>query len=662
MDTANKKKPPLKKNSFRTMPVQIRAVSEEEREIELSFSSENPVDRWFGPEILCHDEGCVDLSRLENVGSVLFHHGRDPVYGSLPIAKIKSLSLDEATKRGKAVVIFDQDEKSDLIYQKVKNGSLKGISVGYTVNTYEEVRTGGTSSNGRFAGPCYVATRWQPLEISFEPVPADGDVGAGRNQDPESEDNEMGRTNEPATPTTVPTAAPEGTGEQRGTTPTTPAPATPAAPAAPATPTRSAAEIERERCSEIYSICQRFQVEPEEYIKDGTPIDQVRAAILDKLEKSNKPLTSHVQMVADEEDRYRDAARDGLLMKLGEKVEKPADGAEDFRRMSLLQLMADCAMRSGVKDAHRKSPDELWRDMAQQERGQFADSNAFISIVNSTMGATIAKAYETAPTTYQHWTSVGSNPDFKKVKRFRLAANGEMQEIPENGEFKAVSGMDEGVDTGLKTYGKKFGFSRQTIINDDLGTVARLITAQVRANQRFINKLCYQMLTKNGKIYDGKELFVAGHGNLMTAAAPSIEAFNEFIVKMAMQRDINGEDVLNLTPKFILAPKALELPIRQLLESTADPSATHAGVVNPMKGAFQLITDAQLDIANPKGYYAVADPRDVDTIEVTYLNGKRTPTLESKVSWDTLGIEWRMYHDFGINVLDYRGMAYNQGK
>lgn len=51
-----------------------------------------------------------------------------------------------------------------------------------------------------------------------------------------------------------------------------------------------------------------------------------------------------------------------------------------------------------------------------------------------------------------------------------------------------------------------------------------------------------------------------------------------------------------------------------------------------------------------------------DTIEVTYLNGKRTPTLESKVSWDTLGIEWRMYHDFGINVLDYRGVAYNQGK
>ena len=98
--TTTAKKPPLKENSFRTMPMQIRAVSEEGREVELSFSSENPVDRWFGPEILCHDEGCVDLSRLENVGSVLFHHGKDPVYGSLPIAKIKSISIDGKPSEG----------------------------------------------------------------------------------------------------------------------------------------------------------------------------------------------------------------------------------------------------------------------------------------------------------------------------------------------------------------------------------------------------------------------------------------------------------------------------------------------------------------------------------------------------------------------------------
>ena len=648
----NPQENPTMKSNFRTIPMQVREVSEQERTVKLSFSSEKPVDRWFGPEILCHDEGCVDLNRLQNVGSVLFHHGRDPVYGSLPIAKIVSLSIDGEKKRGEAVVSFDTDEKSDLIYQKVKSGSLKGISVGYIVNAYEEVRAGKTSSNGRFTGPCYVATKWEPMEISFEPVPADDGVGAGRNKNPESGEDGMSAVTDKNNP--GPVAAPEHGGERGAPQPAAPAPA--------AVPTTDNTEAERQRCAEIYSLCRSFDVEPEEYIKDGSSVDQVRAAILENLKRSRTPLTSHVTVVADEEDKYRAAARDGLLLRMGETIEKPAPGAESFRGMSLHQLMADCAMRCGVRDAHRMSPDELWREMAGHSRGQFADTNSFVSIINSTMNATIARAYATAPTTYQYWTSVGSNPDFKKMTRYRMAASGEMQEVAENGEFKTVSGKDEGVETSLKTYGKKFGFSRQTIINDDLGTVARLITAQVRANQRFINKLCYQMLTKNSKIYDGKNLFANEHGNLMTGAVPSIESLNEFIVKMAMQKDINGTDVLNLTPKFILAPKALEMPIRQLLESAADPSATHAGVVNPMKGAFQLITDAQLDIANPKGYYAVADPRDVDTIEVTYLNGKRTPTLESKVSWDTLGIEWRMYHDFGINVLDYRGMAYNQGK
>ena len=164
------------------------------------------------------------------------------------------------------------------------------------------------------------------------------------------------------------------------------------------------------------------------------------------------------------------------------------------------------------------------------------------------------------------------------------------------------------------------------------------------------------------KIFDGKALFDNSHNNLFAGAEPSIASFNEMIVAMAKQKDINDKDVLNIKPRFVLAPVALGMTIRQILESTADPDGANSGVTNPMRGAFRLISDAQLDIANPKGYYAIADPNDVDTIEVTYLNGKRTPTLESRVSWDTLGIEYRMYHDFGINIIDWRGMSYNPGK
>ena len=188
------------------------------------------------------------------------------VYGSLPIAKIVSLSIDGEKKRGEAVVSFDTDEKSDLIYQKVKSGSLKGISVGYIVNAYEEVRAGKTSSNGRFTGPCYVATKWEPMEISFEPVPADDGVGAGRNKNPESGEDGMSAVTDKNN-LGNPVAAPEHGGE-RGTP-------QPAVPAPVGVPTTDNTEAERQRCTEIYSLCRSFDVEPEEYIKDGSSVDQV---------------------------------------------------------------------------------------------------------------------------------------------------------------------------------------------------------------------------------------------------------------------------------------------------------------------------------------------------------------------------------------------------
>ncbi len=79
-----------------------------------------------------------------------------------------------------AEVEFDEDEKSELIFQKVKNGTLKGVSVGYKIGIIEEVTQGKVSSDGRFVGPCEVARQWMPYEISIVSVPADATVGVGR--------------------------------------------------------------------------------------------------------------------------------------------------------------------------------------------------------------------------------------------------------------------------------------------------------------------------------------------------------------------------------------------------------------------------------------------------------------------------------------------------
>ena len=146
------------------------------RQVVLSLSSEEPYLRYFGNEILCHDAGAIDLTRLQELGVVLFNHNADCVLG-----RVVSVELDEDQHKLRAVVQFDDDEASEKIYQKVKNGTLKGVSVGYHVSVWEEVEAGAVSSNGRFTGPCCVATSWEPLELSIVSVPADPTVGVGRN-------------------------------------------------------------------------------------------------------------------------------------------------------------------------------------------------------------------------------------------------------------------------------------------------------------------------------------------------------------------------------------------------------------------------------------------------------------------------------------------------
>lgn len=156
----------------------LRAVEGEEntRKFTLSFSSEEPYMRWFGNEILDHKDGAIDMTRLTEMGVVLYNHNRDNVIGKVTRAWIED-------GKGRAEIEFDSDDQSEVIRQKVESGTLKGVSVGYMVDLWEEVMPGKQSSDGRFTGPCSIARKWAPYEISIVSIPADTTVGVGREME-----------------------------------------------------------------------------------------------------------------------------------------------------------------------------------------------------------------------------------------------------------------------------------------------------------------------------------------------------------------------------------------------------------------------------------------------------------------------------------------------
>lgn len=603
---------------YRELSVGSEAVDADARTAELTFSSETPVKRWFGNEILCHDAACVHMERLNEIGVLLWNHNSNK-----PIGKIVDAYIGDDF-RGHAKVEFDTDEESDVIFQKVLSGTLKGVSVGYRITRLEEVTEGETSSNGRFQGPAEVATAWEPLEISIVSVPADAGVGVGRSVDVPDDAAENKKSIE------------EKENEKMDEKDKKPQEIDAEA------IRKSAVEAERKRVDEITGLYREFDMDPADAISKGISVEEARKAVLAELKAKQKPI---IQVVADGFEKYVKAATDGLALRAGLVVEKPADGADSFRGMSMKRLAAAIYEHQNGKSAAMMSDEELLR-------ATFTGTGAFPNILADVSHKALLNAYNNeAATTYQLWTKKGSNSDFKPAHRPSLTAAASLTEVKENGEIEYDEIGDSNAVAVVGTYAKGWTISRKAIINDDLGALTDLPRMYGVAARRTINEKVYALLTSNG-------IFTSAHHNTGTGAL-SMQTLAAAKALMARQTDPSGRAKLNVIPAFLIVPPELEFLAKQLIHSSVDPTKNNA--------AFNPFTDSMVPVSDPNltdadAWYLAAAPGLTPTIEVTFLNGKDVPTVETAVDFDTLGIKGHVVADFGVNLLDFRGLYKSTGK
>lgn len=612
----------------------IDQVDTDSRTVELSFSSETPYGRWFGDEILCHDEGCINLDRFnDGLGTLLFNHDRDAVVGHIEKVWIED-------NRGKALVRFDEDEQSETIFQKVQSGTLQGVSVGYSIKRYEVLdEKDSVSSNGRFKGPdTYVVTDWEPLEISIASVPADATVGVGRSADEihtsiDTQEETKSMNGEEILKNEEVKSTPVETGITQEDL-------------------QKAMEQERKRTSEITALFRDFDVEGvDEAIVMGVSVDEARAMVMDQLRARNKGVS--VTMGEAESDKFRAAAQDAVLMAAGIPVADAAPGAQELRGHSMVELARESLQREGLQ--------ANFGDNMELARQAINSTSTFPAIMANLANKSVMVGFNEAETTYQIWAGKGSNRDFKEAARVALSEAGNLELVPEGGQFQQDFLGEASARTKVATYGKLFSLTRQAIINDDLGLFSKIATKYGSAAKRLVNKMVYAQLTGNVKMQDNVALFDSKHGNVAgTGEALSVKAIAKAITAMRRQKGITGDATLNITPKYLVVPPELEMTAYQIVNSTAAVDGVNSGVVNPYKGRFVVVADAEL--TDPDAWYLVADASQHDTIEVTYLNGVETPRLETRQGFDVDGIEYKVAFDCGVSALDFRGVFKNAGK
>lgn len=395
--------------------------------------------------------------------------------------------------------------------------------------------------------------------------------------------------------------------------------------------------------------------------------DKCRAAILEHLKAVGGPKPG-VKVTADEGDKFRAAAADALSLRCGMAVEKPADGARELRGMSLRDLSIECLVRDGQSDSalRRMSSDDLYSEMCRQ---YFNPTAAFPAILDETIRKNIVQLYNEVPTTFQEWCTKGSVSDFKATPDHNyIIGGGAFELVGENGELKASK-----PDTHLlpqrkiDTYGTQFTMSRQAFINDDIGFLSQVPGVYSAAAKRKINMQVYSLIYGNtAKIFDGKTLFNAAHGNQVTTGAkPSLAAINALMLKMQAQRDPFGE-AINVAPRMLVLPIGYGMEVDTILHSASikTDDNNYTGY-NPMANKnLTYVEDATLNMLagdNACPWFLVANPMTAKSIQVDYLNGQETPTIRRSEVPDTLGFVWDIYMDWGISVTDYRGIARNDG-
>jgi len=343
--------------------------------------------------------------------------------------------------------------------------------------------------------------------------------------------------------------------------------------------------------------------------------------------------------------------------------EQAMDVADDhLRGISLKEVMIEAARIGGKDVGVGFSNDTI----------KAAFSSAVLpGILSNVANKRSLQAFQAQESIAEKLCSAGDLNDFKVSERYRLTDIGDLEQVSPSGEIKSGSFGEDKATNQLQTYGKLFVLTREMIYNDDLGEFLKIPTAMGMRAKRKIDQVFFERLLSNPTQADGKALFHADHKNYKTGttSALSVDSLEKAIALFLNQTDSDGQPIA-VFPKFLLVPTNL-FPLAQRLTTSAlligANDVTPASNIIPKYGieplASPYLDNAKYPNHSDTGWYLFADPAQCDTFEIGYFQGRRTPTVEhGDTDFNTLGMWFRCYFDFGIREQDYRGEEFNKGK
>lgn len=393
-------------------------------------------------------------------------------------------------------------------------------------------------------------------------------------------------------------------------------------------------------------------------------LDQAREKLIAHLGREEQaPIAGHYAVtVEDEADKIRAAqvqaimARAGARDRDGNRVVVGTDNP--FRGRRLVDLARASVERAGRRTDGMDSMEIVGLALSQT-------TSDFPILLETTMHKTLLAAYATQPDTWSRFCKIGSVSDFRAHPRYRVGSLANIKLVPEGAEYEHQDIPDgTKVTAQAQTKGSIISVTRQMIINDDLGAFLDLANMLGRAARRTIEADVYALLALNSgmgpTMGDTKALFHTDHGNVAADGVLSVDVIDSMRSKMALQKDISGNEYLDLRPAVIVTPTGSGGLARVINDAQYDPdTANKLQRPNMVRGLFRDVVDTPR--LSGVRVYAFADPAEAPVIEVVFLDGNQEPKLEVKDAFTRDGASWKVRLDYGVGALDWRGAVTAKG-
>jgi hypothetical protein len=491
-------------------------------------------------------------------------------------------------------------------------------------------------ANGReFAGPVYVSRRATLGEISFVALGADDDTNAKVAATFAADDRKEDTMDTP------------DTGEIRAASNAA------ADTAAVVAQIREAAASETARIASIRATAGDHADIAAKAISEGWDQTRTELEVL-RAERAEAAPAAIVRNAPDMSDRVVEAAiaQTGRLSSIEKHFdEKTLDAADSLKNLGLQELVLNAARRNGYSGRSLKADT---RGVLQAAFSTMSLPGIFANVANKFL----LSGFTAVDQTWRRIASTRTVSDFKAVTSYRLTGGFQFDEIGAGGEIKHGAVGEETYTNKAQTYAKMFSVTREDLINDDLGALSALPARIGRGAALKLNAVFWNAFHNNAAF------FTSGNGNLIASNGLStnggIDALTAAEQKFMDQTDPDGFP-LALSPYLMLVPTALYARAAVLMASAEvrNPSGKDV-TANPHAGKFEVVTTPYLSSSAISGssassWYLFANPAELAAIEVCFLNGTETPTVESAdADFNVLGVQMRGFFDFGVALQDHR--------